>query len=531
MRSILLASRPARAALLLGAALSLGACRRRPVTPPAPVDLGLVHGVVPLPTSVQLSRADSFRVDTATHVVVDADASAETERIAGVLAEMLAPAAHAGVMRAPSESVPAKAMLLRVDPARTELGEEGYELTVQPSRVTLVAGNPHGLFYGVQTIRQLLPSSIEHPAAMGRRLWIPTGRVVDIPRFAWRGGMLDVSRHFLPAEDVKRYIDVLALYKLNRLHLHLADDQGWRIEIRSWPNLAYHGGSTQVGGGAGGYYTQEAFADLVAYARDRYVTIVPEIDMPSHINAALSSYPELNCDGVAPPLYTGTEVGFSLICVERDTVYRFIGDVVREIGALVPTPWFHIGGDEVKKLAHPQYVAFIERVQGIVDSLGKTMIGWGEIAPAKLDPRTIVQHWVNDSSAVHAARGGKIIMSPASQAYLDMKFDSSTVLGLQWAGIHDVRDIYDWDPAQRIAGVPESAVLGVEGPLWAETLVKLDDYEYMAFPRLVALAEVGWSRQASRDWTEFRRRLGAQGPRLQALGVNFYRSPQVPWMR
>jgi hexosaminidase len=231
---------------------------------------------------------------------------------------------------------------------------------------------------------------------------------------------------------------------------------------------------------------------------------------------------------VAPPLYTGIKVGFSTLCVTSDSTYRFVSDVVREIAALTPSPWFHIGGDEVHRLTHDEYRAFVERVQGIVRSHGRRMIGWSEIATAALDTTTVVQHWKPDSSAVHAARGGQVILSPNRRTYLDMKYDSATVLGLRWAGLIEVRDAYDWDPAAQIEGVTERSVLGVEAPLWAETLVVPEDWEAMAFPRLAAIAEVGWSAPA-RDFESFRQRLGAHGPRLTALGVNFYRSPQIPW--
>jgi hexosaminidase len=333
----------------------------------------------------------------------------------------------------------------------------------------------------------------------------------------------------LPLEDVKRFIDYLAFYKLNRLHLHLSDDQGWRIEIKSWPNLTRHGGSTEVGGGEGGFYTQEQFADLVAYATAHHVTIVPEIDMPGHTNAALASYAELNCDDKAPSLYTGTRVGFSTFCVERDTVYAFIDDVVREIGELVPTPYFHVGGDEVEKLTDEQYRRFIERVEGIVQRNGKRMIGWGEIAPAALTPTTILHHWKKDESQLHTARGGKVILSPSSRVYLDMKYDSTTVLGLTWAALISVRHAYDWEPSTFSQGIPEDAILGVEGPLWSETVERREDYEYLAFPRLLAVAELGWSPREARGWNGFRQRLGVHGARLAALGVNFYRAPEIDW--
>ena len=495
---------------------------------PAPVRLPIAHAIIPLPTSVALVEGSSFTVDSATMVVVAPGAGPEVDRVATRLLELLGRPASATPRRlAAADTIPARSIYLRLGDDAA-LGAEGYRLDVTPMLVTITANRPAGLFYGVQTMRQLMPVSIEHPAALNRALRIPAGVVIDAPRFAWRGSMLDVARHFLPVEEVRRHVDRMALYKLNRLHLHLSDDQGWRIEIKSWPNLARLGGSTQVGGGAGGYYTQEQFAELARYAAERHVTIVPEIDMPGHTNAALASYAGLNCDGVAPPLYTGIRVGFSALCVKSDSTYRFVSDVVREIAALTPSPWFHIGGDEVEKLTHEEYRGFVERVQGIVRSHGRQMIGWGEIAPAALEQGTVVQHWKTDSSAVHAARGGRVILSPNKRTYLDMKYDSSTTLGLRWAGLIDVLEAYDWDPATQIDGVPERSVLGVEAPLWAETLVRPEDWEFMAFPRLAAVAEVGWSAPA-RDFESFRQRLGAHGPRLAALGVNFFRSAEVPW--
>ena len=519
---------------MIGLAVLVAACgRSRPTTEATPsVSARPVHAVVPVPSSIQITASDTFTIDSTTLVVVSPGAGAEAERVATYLNTMLGgPLAPAPRMLAAGETAPPRSIQLVLDASRSALGLEGYELVVTRNGATLTAAQPNGLFYGVQTIRQLLPWSVEHRDALNRRLRMPGARITDTPRFSWRGAMLDVSRHFIDAEAVKRYIDLMAVYKLNRLHLHLADDQGWRIEIPSRPNLTAHGRTTQVGGGPGGFYSRAQFADIVAYAASRFITIVPEIDMPGHINAALSSYPELNCDGVAPPLYTGIHVGFSTICVTKDTVYTFINDVVRDIAAQVPTPYFHMGGDEVEKLTRDQYLRFVERVQGIVTVNGKQMIGWGEIATANLSPNTIVQNWKRDSAEVHVARGGKVILSPSPKTYLDMKYDSTTVLGLRWAGLIEVRDAYDWNPGTLTATIPESAVLGVEGPLWAETLVKLEDYEYMAFPRLAALAEVAWSPQASRDWDGFRVRLAQQGPRLSALGVNFYRSPQIPWPR
>ncbi|MBA3640655.1 MAG: beta-N-acetylhexosaminidase, partial [Acidobacteria bacterium] len=415
------------------------------------------------------------------------------------------------------------------------LGPEGYNLIVRQDGITIGADTPAGAFYGVQSLRQLMPPAWEYEALRPPRrnsppVTIPAMEIFDAPRFAWRGAMLDVARHFLEVDEVKRFIDLMALHKLNRLHLHLADDQGWRIDIRSWPNLASHGGSTEVGGGTGGFYGQDQYAAIVRYAAERFITVVPEIDMPGHTNAALASYAELNCDNIARPLYTGTEVGFSALCVDKEITYKFIDDVVREIAALTPGPYFHIGGDEVKTLTPVQYAGFVERVQGIVRSHGKQMIGWDEIAPTRLDPTSIVQHWRPKTSIAEVeAKGVKVIMSIADRMYLDMKYDNDTPIGLTWAGIVSVKQSYDWDPVTAAPGISERSMLGVEAPLWAETITNIRDYEFLAFPRLAAIAEVGWSPQEARKWDEFRERLGAQGPRWTALGLNFYRSPEVPW--
>ncbi|HEY4218661.1 MAG TPA: family 20 glycosylhydrolase [Gemmatimonadaceae bacterium] len=528
--SILISNSPARRLVALAvAALSVSACRGR-VAAPVPTSAPLVHAVVPNPASIELSRTDSFVVMPNTGVYVDAAANPEVEAVGTYAANMIASHAGATAQRlATGQGTPDSSISLQLDPSRTTLGAEGYDLTIARTSVRIVAAEPAGLFYGVQTLRQLLPPSVEHQAAIARRLAAPTGHVVDSPRFPWRGAMLDVARHFLPAPDVKRFIDVMALYKLNRLHLHLADDQGWRIEIKSWPRLTEIGGQTAIGGARGGFYTQAEYADLVAYARARYITIVPEIDMPGHSNAALVSYPDLSCNRVAPPPFMAVGGPPNSLCVDRDSIYTFVSNVVHEIAAAAPTPYFHIGGDEVRNLSKPQYRGFVERVEQIVDSAGPRMIGWGEVALANIQPNTIVQHWNNDSTVLHARRGGKIILSPGPHAYLDMKYDSASVLGLKWAGLIGLKTAYDWNPATAIAGVGEESILGVEAPLWAETLLTLDDYEFQAFPRLIAIAELGWTPAAKDNWDDFRQRVGAHGARLAAMGVNFARVPGVNW--
>ncbi len=439
---------------------------------------------------------------------------------------------------------PEEGIFLTINNQQTA-NQEAYELRIDEELITLSAGTPHGIFNGIQTLKQLLPE----PHTKGQTYNIPTGVISDSPRFEWRGTMLDVARHFFSVEDVKRYIDLLSAYKMNILHLHLSDDQGWRIEIKSWPNLTKQGGSTQVGGGKGGFYTQEEYQDIVAYAAKHYVTIVPEIDLPGHINAALASYGELNGGTIVPAegavskpgnilgqknkptsLYTGIEVGWSTLRYEKEVTFKFINDVIAELSAITPGPYFHIGGDEAAATRKEDYIKFINRFVEITARNNKTMIGWEEIAQGDINSNVITQHWRQQKYAVEAVgKESKLIMSPATKAYIDMSYDSTTKLGLHWAAYIEVDSAYSWDPENQVKGISKENILGVEAPLWSETITTMDDIEFMAFPRLPGYAEIGWSPASSRNWDEYKLRLGAHGKRMQAMGINFYRSPKVKW--
>jgi hexosaminidase len=495
------------------------------------------HALIPVPATIELASTGTFSVSGTTVIVVD-PGNEEAARIGRLLAGLIGNTAET-TPEVVAVGAERNGPHIRLKLDESVYGDEAYELVVTSESVTLTASATAGLFYGVQTIRQLLPPYVEYGAAYELPLEIPAGRIVDAPRFQWRGAMLDVSRHFLPPEAVKRYMDLMAMYKLNRLHMHLSDDQGWRIEVASRPRLTEHGASTEVGAGSGGFYSIDDWADLVRHAEQRFIMLVPEIDMPGHTNAALASYPELTCDGEAPPLYSGTEVGFSFLCVENRETYTFVEDVVHAIAAMTPGSYFHLGGDEVHQLTPDQYAQFMLRAQAIVADAGKIVIGWDEIAEAQLElaPGTIVQVWRPQTEATAravadaVARGASVILSPADRIYLDMKYDATTVLGLDWAGHSDVRIAYSWEPATHIPGVPESSILGVEAPLWSESLQGIADFEYMAFPRLAGVAEIGWSPAAARDWETYRLRLGAHGPRWIALGVNFYRAPDVAWQQ
>lgn len=433
-----------------------------------------------------------------------------------------------------TDAVPVGGVALLLTGAERVLGAEGYHLDVTATAVTLRANTESGIVHGTQTLRQLLPAAIERSTAQRRPWPIPGVRIVDHPRYPYRGLMLDVARHFFSVAEIKRVVDLSSRYKLNHLHLHLTDDQGWRIAIESWPLLASVGGASEVGGGPGGCYSTDDYREIVAYAADRHVTVVPEVDIPGHTTAALASYPELNHDGVAPPRYTGIEVGFSALCVEKELTYRFLDDVFGELARLTPGPYLHIGGDEAMTLPVGDYAAIVERAQQIVRRHGKAAVGWHEITAASVEPSTVVQYWGSTPAPadVLAAmeRGAPVIMSPAARSYLDMTYDDRTPVGQSWAGHIAVRDAYGWDPATYVSGVDPAAVLGVEATLWTETIRTFADVELMLFPRLPAIAEVAWSPQPGSGWADFRRRLGAHAAGWDALGVAFYRAPDVPWL-
>ncbi|WP_443069710.1 beta-N-acetylhexosaminidase [Streptomyces sp. SAT1] len=485
--------------------------------------------VIPAPAAVEPGRPP-YRITSGTRIRVDG--SREARQVGTYLARLLRPATG---YRLPLTTHGTAGIRLRL--AQGPFGAEGYRLDSDARGVTITAAKPAGLFHGVQTLRQLLPAAVEKKSVQRGPWLVAGGTVRDTPRYAYRGAMLDVARHFFTVDQVKRYIDQLALYKINELHLHLSDDQGWRIAIDSWPRLAAYGGSTQVGGGPGGHYTKADYREIVRYAASRYLEVVPEIDMPSHTNAALASYAELNCDGVAPPLYTGTQVGFSSLCAPKEVTYDFVDDVIRELAALTPGRYLHIGGDEAHSTSHEDYATLMNRVQPIVAKYGKTVIGWHQLTGATPAPGALAQYWGLDSTSAaekaqvaEAARHGTgLILSPADRVYLDMKYTKDFPLGLAWAGYVEVRRSYDWDPAAYLPGAPASAVRGVEAPLWSETLSTSAQLDTMAFPRLPGAAELGWSPAATHDWDTYKVRLAAQAPRWDALGIGYHRSPQVPW--
>lgn len=523
--------------VLLAGTLAMGACKQSPKLSDS--------AIIPFPQELN-NGSGSFLLTPETGIKL-VGTSDKITKIGEHLAEKLRPATGFDL----PVSFDAGQIVLELTGNEAS---EAYELVITEEEVKITSGGEAGLFYGVQTLIQLFPHEIANGSVQSGNWEVPAGSIKDEPAYGYRGSMLDVARHFIPLEDVKYYIDQMAIYKLNYLHLHLTDDQGWRIEIKSWPKLTEIGGSTEVGGGEGGFFTQEQYKEIVAYAADHFITIVPEVDMPGHTNSALASYAELNpgvnlpngkLDSVnkapldyemplknpqASELYTGIEVGWSTFAPKLELTYAFVDSVVREISEITPGPYFHIGGDESHVTEKEDYVYFVERVQDIVSKYGKTSIGWDEVATAKLLPGNIAQFWALEENAKLAKeQGNQVLMSPAKKAYLDMQYDSTSRIGLHWAAYVDLDSAYSWEPTDYAAGISRENILGVEAPLWTETVTNRADLDYLVFPRLSAIAEVAWTEKENRSWESYSRRVSGHGKRWDFQGIGFYKSPKVTW--
>src|SRR5256884_4140352 len=415
LRSALIA-----AALFTGMSIWAGPATASAATPAFP------NTVVPAPVSVAANGATFTLTSTAT---ISSDVADVGSYLAGTLR------ASTGYP-IPVSAGSGGTIQLLLSGAPASVGAQGYQLTVTGTSVLVQANQPAGLFAGVQTLLQLLPPTVQSPTVAPGPWTAPGGTIVDYPRFGHRGAMLDVARHFFTVAQVERYLDEIALYKVNYFHLHLSDDQRWRIAITGWERLASYGGGTEGGGGPGGFYTHDDYKAILGDAQQRFITVVPEIDMPGHTNAALASYAQLNCDGKAPPRYTGTDVGFSSLCVSKDITYTFIDAVLGQLAALTPGPYLHIGGDEAQSTKPADYASFINRVQQIVAGHGKAVLGWHDIVNATPLPSTVAEVWDTSTSnaavAAAAEHRTKLVLAPANHAYLDMKYTTSTKLGQNW---------------------------------------------------------------------------------------------------
>ena len=405
-----------------------------------------------------------------------------------------------------------KSIKLELSPS-SEISKEFYQLRINKKGIEIISNTEEGLYRGLTTLRQVVIfSNIKNNIKT-----FSTGIINDFTSYGYRGSMMDVARHFFDVEDVKRYIDILSLYKFNFLHLHLSDDQGWRIEIKKWPKLTTVGGEKEVGGTNGGFYTQKEYKELVNYAHNKFITIIPEIDVPGHTNAALASYSELNCDGISPEIYTGTEVGFSSLCAKRKETYTFLKDVVNEISILTKGPYFHIGGDESYKTSKEDFIQIIDSVISYVHKNNKTPITWDN----KVKNAEIAQFWNLSSDLVALKKTKKIIYSPADKAYLDMKYDSLSKFGLNWAGYSSVKNAYEWDPkiiATQL-NLNKIDILGIEAPIWSETISSFDELAYLVFPRLLGHSEIGWTSYEKRKWEAYIQRLEKHKIYLKSIDI------------
>jgi hexosaminidase len=507
--------------------------------------------LIPRPQNISL-RSDCFPLTSATGLFAD-----EANRAnARYLRERLLVATGYPLLIDAEDGHPGIYLQLRDD--LSDLEEEGYTLEVTADTAKIEALTPRGIFYGVQTLLQLLPPESESPGSLsGNPILIPGLEISDEPRFPWRGFMLDEGRHFHGKETVKLLLEVMARLKMNIFHWHLTEDQGWRVEIPGYPCLteigAWRAGTAQslLGQGRrhdgrphGGFYTREEIREVVAYAAERHITVVPEIEMPGHSLAALAAYPEFSCTG--GPFEVATRFGIfkDVYCPGKEATFKFLFDVLNEVMNLFPGPYIHIGGDEAPKARwktcpdcqrclaqerladeHELQIYFTNRIASYLTENGRTPIGWNEALNSDLHPQAVIQYWVRNRNQVVAAirNGRKTIIS----SYLDYYLDHSYSLT-------PLSRIYQFEPVfAELSETEAENILGVEAPLWTEFVPNRARLDFQVFPRLLAVAETGWTTREQKDWVDFRLRLTDFLPRLDALGLRYARSREVepPWFK
>jgi hexosaminidase len=515
--------------------------------------------LVPQPLEVKSgSGAFEFKPDTA--IIVD-KGSADAMNVGKQLAERLRAGTGLELKVSTADKSETQSNAIRISTlgANSPLGAEGYTLDVAPNGVSIAGGGGPGMFYGMQTLLQLMPPQVFSPEkAKAPTAWtVPAVQIKDQPRFRWRGLLLDVSRHFFNKQEIENFLDLMAQHKLNTFHWHLSDDNGWRIEIKKYPKLTEIGAwrkginfgldpkaGTAYGkdGQYGGFYTQEDIREIVAYAQARYITIVPEIDMPGHSAAALSAYPEFSCFG-GP--YDRDSGAMGIYCPGNDEAFTFAENILSEINDLFPGKYLHVGGDEVDKSnwtkcpkcqdrikseglkdVNELQSYFIKRIEKFVNQKGRTLIGWDEILEGGLAPNAAVMSWRGVEGGIVAANAGHdVVMTPGTHCYLDhyqAKADEPRAIG----GFSPLQHVYSYEPIP--AGIsPDKAghVLGAGGNLWSEFFPNYAHVQYMAYPRACAIAEVTWTDPKLKNWDDFKRRMETQFERLKIQGVN-YRAPK-----
>jgi hexosaminidase len=518
---------------------------------------GEVPAVIPQPEKMKVSQG-VFHIGRGTRIMVDGSSGATGE----YLADRLRASTGCPFEISTNGEWNRKGRIEIRTNAEAGLGAEGYRLDVGLDSAVISAPTQAGLFYGVQTLLQLLPPEVFGSKTASNIDWkIPCVEIEDRPRFPWRGFMLDVCRHFYDKEQVKRVLDAMALHKLNTFHWHLVDDQGWRIEIKKYPKLTEVGawrpgigfdldpkasGAYDAKGRYGGYYTQDDIREVVAYAASRHITVVPEIEMPGHATAALAAYPEFSCTGgpFTMPLRGG--IFDAVFCVGNDATFDFLQDVLTEVFALFPGKYVHVGGDEVrttnwqhcpkcqarmkaegltKEVQLEGYL--IRRIEKFISAHGKMLIGWSEVYDEGVGPSAAVMDWTGAAMGA-ATNGHDVVMAPERYIYLDhyQSTNHSTEPRAIGGAAIPLNRVYSFEPVP--AALPADfapRIIGTQGNLWTEYIASLEHVEFMMFPRLTAIAEIGWSPKSARNWTDFSRRLQTHYERLDQLGILYRHYP------
>jgi len=534
--------------IILMLSLAVAGCRD-PETEAPQAALGLI----PRPVSAKLLN-DSFLLSD--KLIISLDNIPDSLNIAAGLQNLLRRATGYPIPIVKSnDGIPAIRISINKE-ADDVIGNEGYRLTVESRRVILKANQPAGLFYGIQTLMQLLPGETEDTAVTNRQWKIPCVDIADYPRFKWRGVMLDVSRHFFPIADIKRLIDEMARYKFNTLHFHLKDEKGGGIEIKSFPDLTKTGawrvnrnawwGTREAPkpgetAGYGGFYTQEEIKELVRYAKSRFINILPEIDVPGHCLAAIASYSHLSCTKNIYRVNPGSPfygVDDNALCAGNDSTYAFLDSVFTEVAALFPYPYLHVGGDECyrefwnkcpvcnatmqrEKRSNTAALQayFFTRLKKILDANGKKMIGWDEMLEGGFTSAPVVMNWRSDARTAEIIKAGlNVVATPQEFTYLD-HYQADPVTEKPSFDMLRLKKVYAYEPVP--AGSPERAVLGGQANLWSEFVPDLKHAEYMLWPRALALAEIFWSPRGRKNWPDFVQRTLHQLQRLQFAGINY----------
>ena len=506
--------------------------------------------IFPQPQEIH-SQPGEFTINAHTRIF------AEDSALGEMLSRYLQPATGFGLPVHPlNDDIAAEAQnAVLLTPSNDNVGSEAYALIVEPGRAMISAAERRGFLQGMQTLRQLLPAEILASDVVEGVDWtMPCVRISDSPAFAWRGVHLDVGRHLFPVAFIKKFIDMLAFHKFNTFHWHLTEDQGWRIEIKKYPRLTEVGGfraETVVAGawdeydGApyGGFYTQDEVREVVAYAGERGITVMPEIELPGHAVAALTAYPELGCVGEGYAVRTTWGIAEDIFCAGKDAVFSFLKDVLSETLELFPSEYIHIGGDEAPKARwsscpacqariqaegladeHELQSWFIREIEGWLNERGRKLVGWDEILEGGLSPSATVMSWRGSDGGIAAANAGNdVIMTPNTYCYMDYyQSEDTDSEPPAIPAILPLRQVWDYVVVpEQIAEDKRRHIIGGQANIWTEFMPNGDHVEYMMFPRAVAIADVLWRHPAERDYEALAARLGRHLPRLDAMGVNY----------